>query len=661
MKQPKITYQSFCWVLGTTSFRTAKLNLKIEQQLLLLDKLYNQVKEQNKTWNWNPCLQTTFYELMHKEGFLVGNATRKDKDARQKTSGLVDIGLVTNERRLTTAGKALLAITKENDFESNNPLHLQKDSFIYFKQILKTTLKVGSDNVRPYFILAHLLAELGELSFDEFRYLLPLCISVETTNKIIQIIKDYRQGLTDLTNIIYNHLENLENYKKSYDTLLKNQVTENLICSIGMNRKSPNYDKPYYSLYCTLKKYFLENKGTAADLLQAIEKVKQNTKWRNLIFKISNTSLIKKQDKSYIKTDCPFLNLQDETKFKSVFFKYLHTFKAMATLEDYFDLNRRYFNLTDTFVFADNKVKFDLLPQYFFQNCHQALFADAFIPYKQIGKEIDLNEIHVALTFDSSIIYQQIYKDHGILVENSEQAQKVVQKERHKRFNQLIDKYFSQPVLLELLACFETRNDNQIAEIVTDEADIPTIFEYILAIIWYELSERKGDILSYMNLSLSADLLPKTHATGGNADIVYQYEATKSYPKHSLLIEATLADGSNQRRMEMEPVSRHLGEHRLKSNNPDDYCVFITTYLHRNVIADFRSRKEAIYYGSNGEEVENMKIIPIDTKFLKELIQNRVNYNYIYSFFEKQYQSTLKPKEWYENMIQEQSAGYEIS
>ena len=41
--------------------------------------------------------------------------------------------------------------------------------------------------------------------------------------------------------------------------------------------------------------------------------------------------------------------------------------------------------------------------------------------------------------------------------------------------------------------------------------------------------------------------------------ILYEYEACTSYPKHSLLIEATLSDATNQRRMEMEPVSRHLG------------------------------------------------------------------------------------------------------
>ena len=38
---------------------------------------------------------------------------------------------------------------------------------------------------------------------------------------------------------------------------------------------------------------------------------------------------------------------------------------------------------------------------------------------------------------------------------------------------------------------FESRNDDEIRSIVTDNADIPTIFEYVLGIAWYIISERK--------------------------------------------------------------------------------------------------------------------------------------------------------------------------
>lgn len=67
---------------------------------------------------------------------------------------------------------------------------------------------------------------------------------------------------------------------------------------------------------------------------------------------------------------------------------------------------------------------------------------------------------------------------------------------------------------------FKNRTDDEIQKMVTDNADVPTIFEYILSLAWYKISERKGKILDYLKLSLDSDLLPKEHAQGGEADIV---------------------------------------------------------------------------------------------------------------------------------------------
>lgn len=40
-------------------------------------------------------------------------------------------------------------------------------------------------------------------------------------------------------------------------------------------------------------------------------------------------------------------------------------------------------------------------------------------------------------------------------------------------------------MLIELLNYFEKPDNKRIEELVTDETAIPTIFEYILGIIWY--------------------------------------------------------------------------------------------------------------------------------------------------------------------------------
>ena len=154
-----------------------------------------------------------------------------------------------------------------------------------------------------------------------------------------------------------------------------------------------------------------------------------------------------------------------------------------------------------------------------------------------------------------------------------------------------------------------------------------------------------------MNLSLDDDLLPITHAAGGHEDITYKYEATESYPAHTLLIEATLAGGTNQRRMEMEPVSRHLGDYLL-NHTEETYCVFATTFLHVNVVADFRGRKFMPYYSSDGtRSVNGMKIVPCNTEEIKKIIQRGITYAQLYKIFEEAHQANTAPNLWYDQEI----------
>ncbi|MBR0519144.1 AlwI family type II restriction endonuclease [bacterium] len=156
-----------------------------------------------------------------------------------------------------------------------------------------------------------------------------------------------------------------------------------------------------------------------------------------------------------------------------------------------------------------------------------------------------------------------------------------------------------------------------------------------------------------MKLSLDSDLLPKTHAIGGDADIIYEYDKSNFYPKHCLLIEATLSDGNNQRRMEMEPVSRHLGEHVLKTKNLFSYSMFITNDLNINVISDFRSRKDTIYYDRQNFDnyIKGMKIIPLQSSELKKIIKSSKKYKELYKIFEEAFKSNLPPHEWYKTMV----------
>mgnify|MGYP007056203239 FL=1 len=157
MTEENIAFKSFYYSLGTTSFRMQNFNQKIEQQLDLLNQFWQLPEYANEKWESNESIQEAYYNFIKESEFLKdGNAPRKAKDARQKTSGMRDIGLIDDNRRLTSVGHKLLEIAKSGDFSSDNFLQIPKDGFIYFQQLLKTYITIDKDTgVRPFVLYAH--------------------------------------------------------------------------------------------------------------------------------------------------------------------------------------------------------------------------------------------------------------------------------------------------------------------------------------------------------------------------------------------------------------------------------------------------------------------------------------------------------------------------
>ena len=648
-----IPYKSFCWSFGTTSFRTKNFNKTIEEQLVLLNGFWQLPENQDCIWSGNVELQTRYYDYMHRMGFVEGNAGNKPKDAREKTSGLVDIGVIDNGRHLTNAGISLLDICNANDFSSNNFFEIPKDSYIYLKQLLKTSSSIDGNTVRPFIVLLYVLSRVDELSLDEFTYLLPLCTSGENTQNVIDGINSIRMRTSTIDSFILDRLMSMENYQAALTLLLDSDVDENLLCEVGLNRKSRSYDKVYYPLYQQLYSAYVNNNGAAfSRVYTATKDIKIGKWWRGYLFNTISEVAIGRNPLGCINHTL-FDSVTNETEFKIAFFKVMHLFKAKATLSDYLDLNRRYVKTTDVVLFEDDIVKLDIVPKHFFNSVIDELYDQAYIETEELYHDCAINNIALCLNINEQAVINGVNAELGTTVTTITEARAVLEDNRYARLQHLIDTKFTDTQILTLLDCFERRNDTDIRSMVTDNADVPTIFEYVLAILWYKISERQGKILDYMKLSLDADLLPKTHAAGGEADIVYEYGATAQYPCHTLLIEATLADGTNQRRMEMEPVSRHLGKHLIRTRNNASYCIFATNYLDINVISDFRSRKTTPYYDPQDytQFVEGMKIIPIEVAELKRIIKNNRTYKELYPIFEVAHVSQLPPPLWYENCV----------
>lgn len=662
----QFTFKTYAWSLGTTSFRMADFHKKVETQLKLLEEFWNLSDNLMAEWGTTDyetgtkTTQVAYYDFLYSKGFLTGQIQddfgKKAKTARQKTSGLVDIGLIFENRKLTDVGKKLLNISTNGDFSTDNDFKIPRDSYIYLKQLIKTSNKIGGSFVRPYLVTGKLLQEFdGSIAEEEFTYLLPLCINEESTDKIIKGIKSYREGRTTIDDIIIDVVLSRYDYPyaKSY-FLNESEKTPDVIMSIGMNRDGARHDLCYVDLYYQLKSLYIDKSSSVPNLVKALKAIKNDKPrsfWNSLLLDKS------KSKKNPTLSSNRFDAVKSNQEFDECFFNYLHLFKIKSTLSDYRDLNRRYLSITDSIIFGDHGITFAPLFIYYFKTDARKVFDDAFVECKLLNHDCSLTEINSHLKFESQSIIDS-FNDFNkpITVDSIEEIYKYVEDERYKRFNNLIDSKFPNSVVVSLLDKLEDRNqsfDTDLMNLVGNGADVPTIFEYLVAIIWYRISDHQGKILDYMNLSLDADLLPRTHAGGGVSDIVYKYPKSDDYPEHSLLIECTLMEGTNQRHGEMEPVSRHLANYLIDQDDKA-YCSFISNDIHTSVMSDFRARKNSAFYRNDTDHVDTMKIIPLETKDLKIVIEKDIHYSQLYKIFENAYYSDEKnvPK-WYKECIEE--------
>ena len=653
-----IKFQSYCWSLGTTSFRVKDLNFKIERKLQILKELWDENPEIN--WNGNDAIQEEYYNKMLDKGFITGEANNKPKDARQKTSGLVQIGVIDDNRHISNIGQKIIEIVEQDDFKGDNIFSINKDSYIYLKQLLKLQITDNGINVKPFAVLLYFLAELKHLSKDEFTYILPLATNQEYTELMLENIKMFRDNKKTIEDIIQDKMNNMTNYKSAVRFIKENGINSIEDFSIiDMGRKGTKYVEPMYKffndLYEISQKEFDEN---ALDTIMSFikDQTKKNSKvakyWKDYLR--YSPRMLTEDYLEEIK-EIPLFNFKDKKEYAVEFFKVMHTAKWKATLEDYADLNKRYISLSDIVIFDDDKIELDIFPKYFFLNISKEIVNTTILSKEEynnfILEDIEFNKIYSCLDINVDDVITQIQVDYPDKAVSKDSIKTFIEDEKLRRFNELIDTKFSENQLIQLFNDIERNDRTAINEYADWNSDIPTIFEYILGITWYRFSNKRGNVLEYLKLSLDANLLPKTHASGGTADIVYEYSRTEEYPEHKVLLEATLTESTSQRKNEMEPVSRHLMREIQENDNDNTYAVFVANILQEEVLSDFRSRKNYQFRGKSSVKT-GLKIISLSIQDIIKLIKVKVQYSKLYGIFENAYKDTeINDLEWYEKLI----------
>lgn len=645
-------FSSYCWNIGTTSFRVKELNLKIEQQLGLLEEL----RKEHSKMSWQELEQLYFDAMVEKE-FTKNSLQRKAKEkiARQKTSSLVDLGLVTRNRHITKVGQKLQMIMESEKYTGDNIFQLNEDSYLYLKQFLKYQTTGGSNQfqAKPMIILLCMLNHLEYLTVEEFMYFLPLCINTKNVYETIDEIKQYRQGVLSIDEMMNHKILGMQNYRECLDYMLSQDMNSlDEFVKVEMNRKGSQYSKSYHELYLLLEQIYEKQEVTEqqADVVLSflMKEYKKNIKtgkvWRDY-FQYKRS--MKSPEMQNILIHLPLMTVSTKEEFQKEFFLLMTRAKWKANLADYYDLNRRYFLLTDIFLFQEDRIRLDLLPKFYFKKVADQLVDTPFLEEKEyihwFEEDLPIDQIYEPLGTDMEEVHQQMKENMTIRYEL----------EKMERFQELIERQFSTEQLIQLLTWFQEERYEPILNYCDWSANPPTIFEYVIGIAWYRICGRRYNILESMRLSLDANLYPKSHATGGDADLICNYLSTDQYHSHTVLLEATLTKSTNQRKSEMEPVSRHMMRYLQETEEEHAYALFIAPYLHEEVLSDFRNKKTYQYRGKDGVVRQGLHIVALGVEDLILLLKTNTSYETIYSIFQKAiYDTEINDLDWYQEMIQ---------
>lgn len=619
----KVKYDYF----GNTSLRVKNLLYNFETQLILFEELFNNADEKD-TWSNESELQLRYLELLEQHNLLESKNKTSNlgtKDARVKSAPLEDYNLINRKKKkITSQGYDLLNLIKNQSYKVYNDF-LQIDLISLF--FLKSTLNFSkSHNLLKKYLEVFKRFD-GDLKLEYFE-LLPLVNNFETTQDFIDLIK--KGTLT----LIHNLLINSDQYTKDLNNFLSDLQNNTLKTD-----------------------YFKTAKGekTASNILRVLKKVFIsfiNSKKIKILDDFINSEEFLDFKKLYLpyitknnKKDEKVLALQnfcegDLRDFGKRFFEFIFTSRILSNLSDYTDLNKRYLNLTGIFEFNKDKVSVNTIFALILKHskCDEIL------------QKITQNPISTDLLFEyfEDKEFKKFFKTLDITEPKDIKTYK--QNLDKEKLKNLLNTQFKKEHIIEILKLFSDRkNDAKIFEKTTTEANIPTIFEYIIAIAWCYIDDNHIERILEAGLSLDSNLLPKSHAIGGNADFIYAYD------NHHLMVEVTLTEKTNQRRAEMESVSRHLGNLLLSLDSQKQqrsYGIFIAPYLDKNVLNDFRSRLNC-YFENDKSHIKGMKILPLSTQDIIIILESNLNYQKLLPEFQK----VLEDKEdwgskWYRTQIQ---------
>lgn len=596
--------------MGDTSIRVKQL---VEVNKLIL-KHVTSYMDDSLRWSRNAALQEEFYKtfldeivrLEEEEGIELFSDFKRSKSysidtnklglrGRTLTNALVKTGLITSERKISNVGQAYFENRLKRPDEIEKALGLSNDNLVYFRQFLK--LRVYSPNNDRFFynfrFALLFLANYDNIPKQDFLKIVESIKPDQSEEEIKNIINEYQYT--------YNNQEIFENYyRRTFASTLRTQSELDLVKEMFecndlsdenfikyFNNRDSNNISLLYKEYVLLLLEFSTNKTSV--IFNKLIRMSRDSKIKKAFGDGKIPFIIKRNNSisDFIKNnqDNPLLSGDGYKIYLQFIFS-----KHNDLIKEYSDMARRSFEVTGLISFenglANLNNKWILKPLLNILGDKFVLTGDeSYSNYEFNSDSTWFSNLSITDILDITVneiesLYEKLGEEFGIA--DLTQVNNLIIERREEEYRNFIETKFPVDKVIDILKSIKKRDDENIFNLVTENATVPTIYEYILTIAWYHISKNKKFMIHKLfQVSLDGNKLPLTHRGGGAGDIEVVSE------EYSLLIEATLMDMSAQKRGELEPVIRHSINFEILNNNSQ--TIFIANELDNNVLNIFRA------------------------------------------------------------------------
>ncbi|MDO4431119.1 MAG: AlwI family type II restriction endonuclease [Lonepinella koalarum] len=663
--------------MGDTSIRVKK---QVDMYQFLLERL-SRFHYADLDWK-DKDFQEEFYKYIHKEiirlekedGILLfENFNREYKvpeedkigqRARTWTNPLVKNGLLNSNRSLSEVGECYLNNSLKEADELEELMTYDLNNLLYLRQYLK--MRIYSPHTDRYFYNFRIAIKLS-VCFEDIprRDFLQIVESISPSmseKEIEEVILDYEtvaNGEKSFDEYYFKHFSHPfikdEKVLLARRMFVENDFSDEMFELCFPNGKSGK-ESPYKEFVLSLIE-LIDNKTISSyeniKELSTRSDIKKAFSFNQLAFKFTKNENIDE-----------FLERNKDSELLQkdhyAIFRQFTNSKRTDLIREYSDMCVRSFQATGIFSFDNGLVNLNY--RWLFKSLLDVLGdrfkfcgEESYSNYEECEesiwfKNISLIDIFQLNTIDVDNVLKSIQLEFGI--SHLDDLHSFIEIKKELEYKEFVDKKFPKKTVINILNEISNRNDKKVFELVTENATIPTIFEYILTIAWYHLSKNKDYLLhKSFQLTLDGNKLPLTHRGGGAGDIEI---ISKDY---ALLIEATLMNSNTQKRGELEPVIRHSINFKLQNLGKQNIqSLFIANELDSNVINIFRAMQFVNLNGTIEKgEVNGLDIFALTTKDLISILEKDFSDEYLLSTIRNNRMSKpmIVEQDWYDKVRNE--------